>query len=49
PQSADVMTALAEDLADFVVSKSSFQVAQDAPLPKKLITKLVRARLAELK
>ena len=49
PQSAEVMTALASDLDGFVVSKSSFQVAMDAPLPKKLLTKLLRARLAELK
>ena len=48
PQSADVMTALADDLAEFVVSKASFQVASDAPLPKTLLTKLVKARMAQL-
>ena len=48
PQSADVMTALADDLAEFVVSKASFRVASDAPLPKSLLTKLVKARMAEL-
>jgi uncharacterized protein YdhG (YjbR/CyaY superfamily) len=48
PQSAEVMTALADDLAEFVVSKSSFQVASDAPLPKQLLTKLVKARIAEI-
>jgi uncharacterized protein YdhG (YjbR/CyaY superfamily) len=42
------MTALADDLAEFVVSKSSFQVASDAPLPKELLTKLVKARIAEI-
>ena len=48
PQSADVMTALADELADFVVSKSSFQVAMDEPLSKPLLTKLVKGRLAEV-
>ena len=35
-------------LVDYVVSKSSFQFAVDAPLPKALLTKLLKARLAEL-
>ena len=48
PQSADVMTALAADLADFVVSKSSFQVEMDKPLPKALLTKLIKARIQEI-
>ncbi|MEY4349058.1 MAG: hypothetical protein RL719_355 [Actinomycetota bacterium] len=48
PQSADVMTALADDLADYVVSKSSFQFAVDKPLPKALLTKLIKARIAEI-
>ena len=48
PQSADVMTALADDLADYVVSKSSFQFAVDQPLPKALLTKLIKARIAEI-
>jgi uncharacterized protein YdhG (YjbR/CyaY superfamily) len=47
PQSADVMMALADDLADYVTSKSSFQFAVDAPLPKPLLTKIIKARLAE--
>lgn len=48
PQSADVMSSLESDLAGFVVSKSSFQVPQDQPLSKQLLTKLIKARLAEL-
>ncbi len=48
PQSAEVMAAHAADLADYVVSKSSFQFDVDAPLPKSLIEKLVKARLAEI-
>ena len=48
PQSAEVMAAHADDLAEYVVSKSSFQFAVDQPLPKSLLTKLLKARLAEL-
>ena len=48
PQSAEVLTENAAALTGFVVSKSSFQVAKDAPLSKELIETLVRARLAEL-
>jgi uncharacterized protein YdhG (YjbR/CyaY superfamily) len=48
PQSPEVMTAHADDLAGYETSKSSFQFAIDAPLPKALLTKLLKARLAEL-
>jgi uncharacterized protein YdhG (YjbR/CyaY superfamily) len=48
PQSADVMIALADDLTGFVTSKASFQVASDQPLSKELLTKLIKARMAEL-
>ena len=48
PQSPDVLTAHAKDLEDFVVSKSSFQFGVDEPLSIELLTKLVKARLAEL-
>lgn len=48
PQSADVIAAHADDLADYVTSKSSFQFAVDKPLPKALLEKLIRGRLAEL-
>lgn len=48
PQSAEVMEAHAVDLADYVVSKSSFQFAVDTPLPKALLSKLLKARIAEL-
>ena len=47
PQSSDVMVALADDLAGYVTSKSSFQFAVDVPLPKALLEKLIKARLAE--
>ena len=48
PQSPEVMTAHAEDLAAYVTSKSSFQFAVDEPLPKPLLQKLISARLKEL-
>lgn len=47
PQSAEVMTNHATELADYVTSKSSFQFAVDQPLPKALLEKLIRARVSE--
>ena len=49
PQSAEVMTSLEKELAGYVTSKSSFQFDVDKPLPKGLLTKLIKARLKELK
>ena len=48
PQSADVLANHADDLAGYTVSKSSFQFKVDEPLPRALVEKLVKARLAEL-
>jgi uncharacterized protein YdhG (YjbR/CyaY superfamily) len=48
PQSAEVMTAHAADLSEYVASKSSFQFPVDAPLSKTLLAKLLKSRLAEL-
>ena len=48
PQSAEVLASHADELTGYVVSKSSFQFAVDQPLPKELLTKLVRARIAEI-
>jgi len=48
PQSAEIMASHEADLTGYVTSKSSFQFAVDAPLPKALLEKLIRARLAEL-
>ncbi len=42
------MTALAEDLAEFVVSKSSFQFDMATPVPKALVAKLIKARIQEI-
>ena len=41
--------AVLDARADFVVSKSSFQFSVDEPLPKSLVEKLVKARLAEIR
>ena len=48
PQSAEVMLELAGDLEEYVTSKSSFQFAVDKPVPKALLSKLIKARIAEL-
>jgi uncharacterized protein YdhG (YjbR/CyaY superfamily) len=48
PQSPAVMEAHAADLAGYVTSKSSFQFPVDQPLSKELLTKLIKARIAEL-
>jgi uncharacterized protein YdhG (YjbR/CyaY superfamily) len=49
PQSADVMAAHDKALEGFVTSKSSLQFDVDKPLPKALLTKLIKARLKEIK
>ncbi len=46
--SAEVLSGLATELEGFVVSKNSFQFASDQVLPKKLIEKIISARLREL-
>lgn len=48
PQSAEVMEANSELLKDYVISKNSFQFAVDKPLPKPLLTKLIKDRIQEL-
>lgn len=47
PQSAAVMESHADQLKDYVASKSSFQFDVDKPLPKALLESLIKARLAE--
>jgi uncharacterized protein YdhG (YjbR/CyaY superfamily) len=49
PQSAEVMISLAQELEGYVTSKSSFQFDVDKPLPKSLLTKLIKARLREVR
>ena len=48
PQSAQVMEQAAEQLQGYVTSKSSFQFAVDAPLPKEIVATLLQARLSEI-
>ena len=49
PQSPEVMTLFQKELEGYVTSKSSFQFDIDKPLPKALLTKLIKARLKEIK
>jgi len=47
--SSELLETFTEDLKDFVLSKNSFQFAVDQVLPKKLVSKLVKARLKEIR
>jgi uncharacterized protein YdhG (YjbR/CyaY superfamily) len=49
PQSSDVMAAHEKELQNYVTAGSSFQFAIDKPLPKSLLSKLIKDRLRELK
>lgn len=49
PMSARVIVGLADDLAKFETTKGSIHFQPDKPLPKALVTKVVRARIAENK
>lgn len=46
--SAEVLAGLSSDLEGFVVSKNSFQFASGQILPKALVSKIVKSRIAEL-
>ena len=48
PYSSNVLAQLEKDLDGYVVSKGSMQFAVDKPLPKSLVKKLIRVRLAEI-
>ena len=48
PFSGSVVSALGDDVAGYETSKGSLMFAPDKPLPKALINKLIRTRLAEL-
>ena len=47
--SSELLGTFSEDLQDFVLSKNSFQFGVDQVLPKKLVSKLVKARLKEIR
>jgi uncharacterized protein YdhG (YjbR/CyaY superfamily) len=49
PHSGTVTAKLPDELAGYVVSKGSFQFSVDAPLPKKLVKRLIEVRLAEVR
>lgn len=48
PYSSNVFVQLENELAGYSVSKGSMQFAVDKPLPKALVKKLIRVRLAEI-
>ena len=48
PMSGAVIAALKSDLEGFPCSKGGFQFPVDKPLSKALVTRLVRARLADI-
>jgi uncharacterized protein YdhG (YjbR/CyaY superfamily) len=48
PYSSKVFPLLADELKDYVVSKGSMQFAIDKPLPKTLVKKLIKVRLAQI-
>ena len=47
--SSELLGTFTTELKDFVVSKNSFQFAVDQVLPKTLVSKLVKARLKEIR
>ena len=47
PMSGAVLGQLGEDVAMYKTSRGALQFAVDKPLPKALVKKLIRARLAE--
>jgi uncharacterized protein YdhG (YjbR/CyaY superfamily) len=48
PHSGSVLATLADDTAAYETSKGSLRFAVDKPLPKRLVKKLVSARMREL-
>jgi len=48
PHSGSVLSNLAGDVAGYETSKGTLRFASDKPLPKRLVRKLVTARLREL-
>jgi uncharacterized protein YdhG (YjbR/CyaY superfamily) len=48
PHSGSVLATLADDVAGYETSKGALRFAIDTPLPKRLVKKLVKARMHEL-
>jgi uncharacterized protein YdhG (YjbR/CyaY superfamily) len=48
PHSGSVLATLQDDVAPYETSKGSLKFAVDKPLPKRLVKKLVSARMREL-
>jgi uncharacterized protein YdhG (YjbR/CyaY superfamily) len=48
PHSGSVLATLADDVESYETSKGSLKFALDKPLPKRLVEKLVHARMREL-
>jgi uncharacterized protein YdhG (YjbR/CyaY superfamily) len=48
PHSGSVLATLRDDVAPYETSKGSLKFAVDKPLPKRLVKKLVSARMREL-
>jgi uncharacterized protein YdhG (YjbR/CyaY superfamily) len=48
PHSGSVLATLQDDTAQYETSKGSLKFAADKPLPKRLVKKLVSARMREL-
>ena len=48
PHSGTVLSALGDEVAGYETSKGSLRFAIDKPLPKRLVKKLIAARLREL-
>ena len=48
PHSGSVLATLPDDLESYETSKGSLKFALDKPLPKRLVEKLVHARMREL-
>jgi uncharacterized protein YdhG (YjbR/CyaY superfamily) len=47
PHSGSVIPVLKEEVADYKTSKGALQFPVDAPLPKSLVERLVRVRIAQ--
>jgi uncharacterized protein YdhG (YjbR/CyaY superfamily) len=48
-QSPAVVTAFASELADFRLTRGSIQFTPDRPIPERLVTAIVQARVAEVR